>query len=201
MDQQRSRRTNIAISRGGSRPSGAAASPRSSHSGLFSTRGRGNFPPCKALKTHEMRKFSPSSLRAKREMDSSHADKLGSAASPRGATSRRVANAREGPCALRTHAARGGGSGAAASGRRRKKDASPQKFGETSLGDLEACNPLKYHKTAKVVWKSLDENALDLRSLEQCNGGCHYLAGYVPRRRAGLEQEARRPETDLGSEL
>jgi hypothetical protein len=61
------RRTNIAISRGGSRPSGAAASPRLSRSGLFSTWRRGNFPPCKALKTHEMRKFSPSSLRAKRE--------------------------------------------------------------------------------------------------------------------------------------
>ena len=61
------RRTNIAISREGSRQSGAAASPRLSRSGLFSTRGRGNFPVCKALKTHEMRKFSPSSLRAKRE--------------------------------------------------------------------------------------------------------------------------------------
>ena len=53
------RRTNIAISRGGSRQSGAAASPRLSRSGLFSTRARGNFPVCKALKTHEMRKFSP----------------------------------------------------------------------------------------------------------------------------------------------
>jgi hypothetical protein len=61
------RRTNIAISRGGSRPSGAATSPRLSGSGLFSTWRRGNFPACKALKTHEMRKFSPSSLRAERE--------------------------------------------------------------------------------------------------------------------------------------
>ena len=66
-DGPTSRRTNLAISREGSRPSGAAASPRLSRSGLFSTRGRGNFPACKALKTHEMRKFSPSSLRAKRE--------------------------------------------------------------------------------------------------------------------------------------
>ena len=66
-DGPTSRRTNFAISRGGSRPPGAAASPRLSRSGLFSTRGRGNFPVCKALKTHEMRKFSPSSLRAKRE--------------------------------------------------------------------------------------------------------------------------------------
>jgi hypothetical protein len=61
------RRTNIAISRGGSRPSGAATSPRLSGSGLFSTWRLGNFPACKALKTHEMRKFSPSSLRAERE--------------------------------------------------------------------------------------------------------------------------------------
>jgi hypothetical protein len=61
------RRTNIVISRGGSRPSGAATSPRLSRSGLFSTWRRGNFPPCKALKTQEMRKFSPSSLRAERE--------------------------------------------------------------------------------------------------------------------------------------
>ena len=61
------RQTNFAISREGSRPSGAAASPRSSRSGFFSTWRRGNFPACKALKTHEMRKFSPSSLRAQRE--------------------------------------------------------------------------------------------------------------------------------------
>ena len=66
-DGPTSRRTNIAISRGGSRPSGASASPRLSRRGFFSTRGRGNFPACKALKTHEMRKLSPSSLRAKRE--------------------------------------------------------------------------------------------------------------------------------------
>ena len=66
-DGPTSRRTNIAISRGGSRPSGAAASPRLSRSGLFSTGRRGNFPACKALKTQEMRKFSPSSLRAERE--------------------------------------------------------------------------------------------------------------------------------------
>ena len=80
-DGPTSRRTNFAISREGSRPLGAAASPRLSRSGLFSNRGCGNFPACKALKTHEMRKFSPSSLRAKREMDYSHADKLGSAES------------------------------------------------------------------------------------------------------------------------
>jgi hypothetical protein len=66
-DGPTSRRTNFAISRVGRRPSGAAGSPRLSRSGFFSTRGRGNFPACKALKTHEMRKLSPSSLRAKRE--------------------------------------------------------------------------------------------------------------------------------------
>src|SRR5258707_1123791 len=33
----------------------------------ISRRGRGNFPGCKALKIHEMRKLSPSSLLAKRE--------------------------------------------------------------------------------------------------------------------------------------
>lgn len=64
-DGPTSRRTNFAISREGSRPSGVAASPRLSRSGFFSTRRRGNFPACKALKTHEMRKFSPSSLRAR----------------------------------------------------------------------------------------------------------------------------------------
>lgn len=66
-DGSTSRRTNFAISREGSRPSGVAASPRLSRSGFFSTRRRGNFPACKALKTHEMRKFSPSTLRAERE--------------------------------------------------------------------------------------------------------------------------------------
>jgi hypothetical protein len=66
-DGPTSRRPNFAISSEGSRPSGAAASPRLSRSGFLSTRGRGNFPACKALKTHEMRKLSPASLRAKRE--------------------------------------------------------------------------------------------------------------------------------------
>jgi hypothetical protein len=66
-DGPTNRRTNFAISCEGSPPSGAAASPGLSPSGFFWTRGRGNFPACKALKTHEMRKLSPSSLRAKRE--------------------------------------------------------------------------------------------------------------------------------------
>jgi hypothetical protein len=66
-DGPTSRRTNFAISREGSRSSGAAASPRSARSGFLSTRRRGNFPACKALKTQEMQKLSPSSLRAKRE--------------------------------------------------------------------------------------------------------------------------------------
>src|SRR5277367_6628204 len=68
--------------------------------------GRGNFPGCKALKTHETWKLSPSYLRAKRR-----ADQFGSAASahPTLSASQTPANGRpaSNPCgARRRNAAR-----------------------------------------------------------------------------------------------
>jgi hypothetical protein len=59
--------------------------------------------------------------------------------------------------------------GAAVFGIRLKKGASPQKFGETSLGDLEACNPLKSHKTAIALFgKAWTKTRWIWKSLEKC---------------------------------
>jgi hypothetical protein len=84
--------------------------------------------------------------------------------------------------------------GAAAFGIRLKKGASPQKFGETSLGDLEACNSLKSHKTAKDLFGKAWRKAREVAIISP-----HLL---FPRRRGvGLERELGQPaETTIASE-
>jgi hypothetical protein len=53
----------------------------------------------------------------------------------------------------------------------------PQKFGETSKVVFWPCNPLKSHKTAQsFLWKSLEQNTLDLEKLGKMQADRHYFA-------------------------
>ena len=109
-DGPTSRRTNFAISREGSRSSGAAASPRSARSGLFST--------------------------------------------------------------VRTHAARGGGirrGGVWNTAEERRKSTKIWRNITWGFGGLQPLE-IPQHRQS-FVWKSLDENTLDLEKLGEMQGG------------------------------
>jgi hypothetical protein len=75
------RRTNFAISREGSRPSGSAGSPRSSRSGFFLDPGARKFSCLQGIENSRNAEIVALVSPREAKMDYSHADKLGSAES------------------------------------------------------------------------------------------------------------------------
>jgi hypothetical protein len=60
---------------------------------------------------------------------------------------------------------------------RLKGGGSGKKFGEITLWVLEACNPLKSHKTAKALFgKAWSKTRQIWKSLEKCKVARHYFA-------------------------